>query len=86
MRKFAAGLLAALFTVVLATPVFAKTETITGRFVDLACFTKDHANVANAHKGMSETCAQDCAKKGQREKHAVGVDGKVSDVKKFRIH
>jgi histone H3/H4 len=62
-----------------ATPVFAKTETITGRFVDLACYTKDHANVANAHKGMSETCAQDCAKKG-RPPALVTDDGKVYQI------
>jgi hypothetical protein len=66
MRKLAAGLLVALFTIVLATPVFAKTETVTGRFVDLACYMKDHANVANAHKGTSETWAQDCAERGCR--------------------
>jgi hypothetical protein len=32
--------------------------------VDKACYTKDKANTTNAHKGMGETCAQACAKKG----------------------
>jgi hypothetical protein len=37
---------------------------VTGVLVDLACYTKDKANTTNAHKGMGETCAQACAKKG----------------------
>ena len=79
MRKFAAGLLVALFTVVFAAPAFAKTETITGVFVDLACYTKDKANTANSHKGMGETCAQDCAKKGLPPA-LVTADGKVYQI------
>ena len=46
--------------------VYAAPEKITGVLVDQACYTKDHANIALAHKGMSETCAQDCAKKGNQ--------------------
>jgi hypothetical protein len=79
MRKFAAGLSAALFVATLAAPAFAKTETITGRLVDLACYTKDNANVPNAHKGMGETCAQDCAKKGLPSA-LVTDDGKVYQI------
>jgi hypothetical protein len=37
---------------------------LTGVLVDKACYTKDKANTTNAHKGMGETCAQACAKKG----------------------
>src|ERR1700693_2212520 len=79
MRKLAAGLLVALFTVALSAPAFAKTETITGRLVVLTCYTKDHANVANDHKGMSETRAQDCAKKGMPPA-LVTDDGKVYQI------
>jgi hypothetical protein len=39
---------------------------VTGILVDEACYTKDKANTANAHAGMSATCAQDCAKKGNQ--------------------
>jgi hypothetical protein len=79
MRKLSAGLLAALFLVALATPALAKVETITGRFVDLACYTKDHTNIANAHKGMSDTCAQECAKMGMPPA-LVTDDGKVYQI------
>ena len=37
---------------------------VTGVLVDKACYTKDKANTTNAHKGMGDTCAQACAKKG----------------------
>src|SRR5262245_48274447 len=46
--------------VALAAPV-----KVTGVLVDQGCYMKDHANTTMAHKGMSETCAADCAKKGQ---------------------
>ena len=39
---------------------------VSGILVDLACYTKDKANTTNAHAGMSATCAQDCARKGQQ--------------------
>jgi hypothetical protein len=47
-----------------AAPAFAETKTVRGTLVDLACYSKDKANTTNAHKGMGDTCAQDCAKKG----------------------
>jgi hypothetical protein len=37
---------------------------VTGVLVDKACYLQDKANTTNAHKGMGETCAQACAKKG----------------------
>ena len=37
---------------------------VTGVLVDKACYMQDKANTTNAHKGMGETCAQACAKKG----------------------
>lgn len=55
--------------VTIATLVFglgsaASAAEITGVLVDKACYTKDKANMTNAHKGMGENCAQACAKKG----------------------
>jgi len=52
---------------------------VTGVLVDKACYTKDKANTGNAHKGMSETCAQDCAKKGNPVA-LVTSSGEVYDV------
>jgi hypothetical protein len=54
----------AIAAVILGVGVSAFAAEVTGVLVDEACYTKDKANVTNAHKGMSETCAQDCAKKG----------------------
>jgi hypothetical protein len=42
----------------------ASAAEVTGTLVDHTCYMKDKSNTGNAHKGMSETCAQDCAKKG----------------------
>ena len=44
--------------------VAASAAEITGVLVDKACYTKDKVNTTNAHKGMGESCAQACAKKG----------------------
>jgi hypothetical protein len=60
-----------------ALPVMAAD--VTGVLVDKACYTKDKANTTNAHKGMSETCAQDCAKKGNPVA-LVTSSGEVYDV------
>jgi hypothetical protein len=45
--------------------VMAAPVKVTGILVDEACYTKDHTNTGNAHKGMSATCAEECAKQGQ---------------------
>jgi hypothetical protein len=50
--------------IVLGISASAYAAEVTGVLVDLACYTKDKANTTNAHKGMGETCAQACAKKG----------------------
>jgi hypothetical protein len=42
----------------------ASAAEITGVLVDKACYTQDKANTTNAHKGLGETCAQACARKG----------------------
>jgi hypothetical protein len=79
MRKVAIALVSGLFVAALAAQAFAKTETLTGVLVDSACYTKDKTNSANAHAGMSQTCAQDCAKKGTPVA-LVTLDGKVYTV------
>jgi hypothetical protein len=79
MRKVAVALVSGLIVVALAAPAFAKTETLTGVLVDSSCYAKDKANSANAHPNMSQTCAQDCAKKGTPVQ-IVTLDGKVYTV------
>jgi hypothetical protein len=49
----------------LSASLLAAPMKVTGTLVDEACYTKDHANIADAHEGMSATCATECAKKGQ---------------------
>ena len=56
------SIMAAALVLLLSASAFAAD--VTGVLVDLACYTKDKANTTNAHKGMGETCAQACAKKG----------------------
>src|ERR1700674_3587560 len=67
--------------VVLACGVIAMAAptTVTGVLVDKGCYTKDKANTTNDHKGMGATCAQDCAKKGNRVA-LVTATGDVYDV------
>ena len=74
--------LVALAVLVLGSGAFAiaAPTTVTGVLVDKACYTKDKANTTNAHKGMGDTCAQDCAKKGQQVA-LVTSTGDVYDVK-----
>jgi hypothetical protein len=60
MKRILAGAVVILFGAGL--PAYAAE--VTGVLVDKACYTKDKANTTNAHKGMGETCAQACAKKG----------------------
>jgi len=71
----------ALAAIVLGSGVFALAAptTVTGVLVDKACYTKDKANTTNAHKGMGDTCAADCAKKGQQVA-LVTSTGEVYDV------
>jgi type 1 fimbria pilin len=67
MRRMFAGLTVAAFAVVMAVPVFAKTETITGQIVDQTCYMKDKANNGATHNMSGKEvadCAAGCAKKG----------------------
>lgn len=79
MQKFVAGLTALGFVVALGVPAFAKTETVTGQLVDLSCYAHNKELTGNAHKGMGELCAQDCAKKG-KQVALLTADGKVYEV------
>ena len=64
MRKLIAALLGTAFVIALGVPTSAKVETVKGRLVDQACYVQDAKNTTNAHAGMGDTCAADCAKKG----------------------
>ena len=55
-----------------ATPLGAAPVTVKGEVVDVACYTKNHANKGEAHKG----CTEDCAKKG-KPLALVTADGSV---------
>src|SRR5262249_10793110 len=79
MRALAAIVLGVLICGSLAVTSFAATETVTGKLVDLACFSLDRSNTGIAHKGKGYDCAQNCAREG----FAVGLltnDGKVYQV------
>ena len=79
MRKFLVGLAAGAVIVALVAPVFAATETVTGRIVDESCFLKDKVNnVGLNHKMPADVtdCALACAKKGQ-PMALLTTDGKV---------
>jgi hypothetical protein len=79
MHKIVAGLTVMGFFLTLGTTASAKIETVTGTLVDLICFTNDHANHTNAHKGMGEKCAESCARHGLPVAVATR-DGKVYQV------
>ncbi len=63
----------------LVTSSCTRTQTVTGRLVDLACYALDRANVTNVHRNRGYACAQACAREG----FSVGLlttDGKVYQV------
>lgn len=70
---------ALIVVVILGIGVSAFAADVTGVLVDKACYTKDKANTTNAHKNMGDTCAQDCAKKGNTVA-LVTPKGEVYDV------
>jgi hypothetical protein len=63
MRKsgavFAVALIAAL-----AAPAFAKTGTVSGRLIDMLCYSQNQENTGNAHYNKGYVCAQACAREG----------------------
>jgi hypothetical protein len=79
MKRLLAGIAAGAFVVALSAPVSAKTETIRGKIVDQACYTKDKVNNSGVdHKMPADTkdCAIACAKEG-RPMALLTSDGKV---------
>src|SRR5437870_1284282 len=82
MRNVFAVVVTSVFVAALAAPAFAKTETITGKVVDMSCYTKDKANNAGMdHKMPADTkdCATACAKQG-RPLALLTSDGKVYEI------
>lgn len=66
MSKKTGTVIAALAVVMLGFGIPAFAADVTGILVDEGCYTRDKANTGPAHKGMSETCATDCAKMGNQ--------------------
>lgn len=64
MKKSVAALIGLAFVAAASIPARAATATVTGQLVDTHCYTMDKSNTGVAHKNMSPTCAQDCAKMG----------------------
>src|SRR5207253_7415779 len=82
MRRMFAGLTAAALALALATPAFAKTETIKGQIVDESCYKMDKSNTGVDHKmpkGDTKDCAIGCAKAG-RPMAILTSDGKVYEL------
>jgi hypothetical protein len=82
MRKMFAGLAAAALVIALGAPAFAKTETVKGQIVDVACYKMDKQNSAVDHKmpkGDTKDCAIGCAKAG-RPMAILTSDGKVYEL------
>ena len=68
MGKLFTGCAIAAFVLALGAPASAATETVKGKIVDQACYTKDmKANAGKDHKMPADVtdCATACAKKGQ---------------------
>ena len=82
MHKFVVIAISSTLLLALTTPAFAKTETITGKVVDMNCYLKDKANNAGMdHKMPADTkdCAIGCAKDGQ-PLALLTADGKVYEI------
>ena len=72
----------ALVLLAAAAPAFAKTESLTGKVIDMTCYMKDKANNAGMdHKMPADTkdCAAACAKNGQ-PLALLTSDGKVYEI------
>jgi hypothetical protein len=68
MRRICVGLAATAFVAAVASPTFAKMETVAGVLVDDECYLENKANTTQKHamkNGPVETCATSCAKKGK---------------------
>lgn len=83
MRKVLVGLAALALVAVVAAPLMAAPETVTGKVIDQMCYTKDKVNNAgNDHKMPADMagCALACAKLG-RPMALLTTDGKVYTLK-----
>jgi hypothetical protein len=79
MRKSASVLVGALLVATTVAPVFGNIGSVTGKLIDLACYSQNKEDTANEHRGKGVICAQACAREG----FAVGLlttDGKVYQV------
>ena len=82
MHKLFASIVASALLLAVSAPAFAKTESVTGKVVDLTCYMKDKTNNAGMdHKMPADTkdCAAACAKKGQ-PLALLTSDGKVYEI------
>lgn len=79
MRKSAAAF-AGFTLVALAAMAFQKPDAVTGRLVDLACYSQDKDNAGNHHVNKGFVCAQACAREGF-EVGLLTSDGKVYHVR-----
>jgi hypothetical protein len=82
MKTLFALLSTAAVVVALATPTFAKTETVKGQIVDGACYKMDKSNVGLDHKmpkGDTKDCAAICAKAGH-PMSLLTADGKLYEL------
>jgi hypothetical protein len=72
-------MIGSLATALLALAVPALAADVTGILVDTACYNFNKANTTMAHKGMTDTCAADCAKKGNKLA-VVTKDGEMYEI------
>ena len=82
MDRALSMLIAGAFVFTVATPAFAKVETLKGQLIDQSCYKMDKANTGERHtmrRGPVDNCATDCAKEG-RPVALLTCDGKVYQV------
>lgn len=79
MCRGSAIAIVALMVAASAPPAFARTETVTGQVIDLACYMLDKGNTGNTHRARGYTCAQACAKEGFQVA-LLTADGKVYEI------
>jgi hypothetical protein len=72
-------MVAAFSVAVLSLSTTAWAADVTGILVDTACYNFNKANTTMAHKGMTDTCAADCAKKGNKLA-VVTKDGEMYEI------
>jgi hypothetical protein len=84
MRMSVVALMVGLCVAAFAMPVSAKSETITGQVVDLACYSEDKANTGTDHPrkptGVRAACALACARWEGNPVGLVTTGGKVYQV------